>query len=486
MIPEPFTITATAFSITLGTLGLIVSSLSTLNDLKTAVEDFRIRLPILVRALKRCQEELTAWDALWCWGLHHDDPQFNKRLWGTNDKFLDIYQHRLSVHTAAQKLNSYVQDSLELEGKGWTGQQWMKVRFGLFSESTLRTRIEYLEKAITNLKRSSESRGRELNDDGTPDGTQASVQLVDLETFGQALWDLRNGSNWRYSEWALELRPVGLANQTNVLKWKTFTQVHIWISFHVPGNTTITSPSTYHRVSLDYTLGAKGFEPRPLENLLAHNTLPRAQPRTWNHHGNPRLSSHSMPTHKSRTFRDLFVPENFFAQSPVYQSWTGDLAHLLASLTNWSGLLWNTDWTTNLCTSGIRYVKETTDADSEQVLHPCLHTLSLQGDHRPNGEDCKHGQREQKLRNLGLVLAELICANPFRLGTNSPYEIRQVSSASWIPVSTNGILDEVWRKTRSKGLKDAVLFCLEPDDAEVGTRAHAVFLRHYTEEVIKP
>lgn len=487
-MPEPFSIAFTAIGTTLSVLGVVSSLLSTINDRFTSIADFPSRFPTLISRLEDCQKDIGEWDASWRYESRPDGTEINSKLWKTRTGFKEIQKKRERVDIMAQDIKAYVDKSLRIGGTSWgeldlnklTRRQTIflllkSVRFAFFSEKTLGDRIGYLESAIDNLEKASESRQKELAGNNAPrvdDKAQRSRRLTDLEGFGQAVWDLGG----TYSEWTLELRPVGWGDCTSVLEWGSLVAVHIRILFHAPGNALIGHNPTYRRVGLDYTLGS-GPHPKRWADILAAAALPP------NLAGNPKITSYIAPSRRTRAFRDLFFPDNFFGQLPVYELWKRDLAYLLVSLTNWSGLLWNTNWTTNLCTSRIRFA-------STETPGPSVHTLCSRGDHAPDVDltplrHCGHGSPEQKLRNLGLVLAELICANPLRL-VGAGYKRWDTGSRSWADASTDEILYDVEQKSGSIDVREAVQFCLEAPEGRGGTDGHAAFLHRFTTKVVKP
>jgi hypothetical protein len=385
---------------------------------------------------------------------------------------------------------------LSHRGKVWF---WFKsLRFAVFSEATLNEKIRNLEKAIANLKSASEVRQKKLagENPGATAPREAFSRLTDLNLFGQALWKLRLETNPGYSQLTLELRPSGWANNSDVGDWQMLTRVRIWLSFHY--SATAHGPAEARRVELDYTL-ATHFNPTEWICLLAQ-TAPRQ-----NRQGNPGMVGHNILSQQTKTFRQLFAGDKFFVRVPVYKAWQGDLAHLLVSLTNWSALLWNTHWTANLCPSGIRFARDGQAPVGTETPVPCLHTLSLRRDHEPDEgrpqlndpliqheiDRCTHGRPEHKLRNLGLVLAEMICAHPFRIGQSDPSRCAEkwdFETSSWVSVGggDDEILGMVQGKTRSAEVREAVAYCLTAEDGRKGSEGHTTFLTRYHDRVIKP
>lgn len=500
-MPEPFSIAFTTIGTTLGVLGFMFSTLSTINDRFTSIRDFRSRLTTSIGRLEGCQRDIGEWHALWSYESNLNDTEINERLWKTWAEFERIQNKREAVDMAGQALKSYVKRALRIGGQDWSELNLSKLsrgaallvflkslRFAFFSEKTLKDKIDNLEKAIQNLKGSSESRRKELSGSDAPASVtpQVLIRLTDLGLFGDLVWKLRQELNTTltHPEYALELRPLGWGGSTSVLDWQTLSAVHVRILIYVSGDIATGNPPPRHRVGLDYTLGRGPRRPIALDEVLGVITPPPNL--NVNLNVNPKITRHELPIQRTKTFRDLLLSDdNLFAQTPVYLQWKTDLACLLVSLTNYSGLFWNTNWTINLCTSSIRFV-------CTESSGPSIHTLCSRGDHAPNVDpmllaNCSHGYLDQKLKNLGLVLAELICANPLRLaGANFRYERWEADSSSWVVTDIDEILKTVEVKALSGDVREAVGFCLEEVVSQGGTDGYAAFLHQFTAKVVKP
>ncbi|KAK4212328.1 hypothetical protein QBC37DRAFT_388951 [Rhypophila decipiens] len=512
-MPEPLSIATAAIGTALGVLGFVVSTLSSLNRTKRSIIDFTGRIQLLIASLKACEKTLQDIDALW--GYDEGDETFFGHIWG--QEYMRIRNERQRVAQAANGVAEYVTKYLGLtdgEVSVWTddpsqgpGRLWLlykRLRYALFSEETMSTKVTNLEKLISNLSRLYDARQKTLL--GENPGLKVSPkhvrQLEKLYSFGSALWDMRRlGRSRNYSQWTVELWPLGWDGSTNFSDWGrlSLSRVHLWLSFRAPPGPDGRGAGD-HRVRLDYD-PSSNFNPTSLAELLTDPAR-----RGMNGVENPQMRNHSPLVRRTRTFRQLFAHDNFFTHPFVYKAWQPDLAQLLVSLTNWSALFWITNWTTNICPSGIRYVRAT--RINSQISEPCLHTLSHRRDHEPGGarvedgirvhneyDTCIHGgpvnNPQVKLRNLGLAVVELICTRPFRFceADDSQYEQWCNESSSWTRVTLNEILGLVERKSGAVSVREIAHFCLASEvriDEDQPWDGHATFIHEYTEKVIQP
>ncbi|KAJ4312572.1 hypothetical protein N0V84_009855 [Fusarium piperis] len=525
---EPFSIVTATIGTTLGVLGLCASTLSGLNNRKQSLINFGKCLRVWIATLKRFQSDLTQWDMSWKYETANAyQNTVYQRLW--KDSFDDIVARRRDLTEHAAMLDQYVRSFLDIqEGEleeAWRSQPYARrlvgkrLRFAAFSEQTLRDKINLLEEDIRNLQHLCDRRMEDFKGEhpGASISEKAAGRLVALSEFGRNVWALRRKMA-AYSGWTLELWPSGWSGSTDLSDWQTFTQIQLWLSFHVRVEED-RGHLQDHRVLLKYAL-EKHPNPTSWDNLLANRDQD-----VGNREGNPEVHRQELLARKTESFRDLFARRRFFADPGVYKRWEGDLVDLLLSLANWSALLWDTNWTTNLCSSGIRFVQGDVSG-GPSIPSPCLHTLSLAQDHEPvdgqnewNGprgavpaqgheqrpprrdmehpppeeeqrdgfERCIHGDAKLKLKNLGLVFAEMICATPFRFQReNSSLYERWNDANTWVDISENHILGLVEAKSGSRKVREAVNFCLRSEHGSQGTEGLGTFLHLYGEKVIKP
>ncbi|KAK4213838.1 hypothetical protein QBC37DRAFT_400220 [Rhypophila decipiens] len=509
-MPEPFSIAIASFGTTVGVLSLLASTLSNLNIIKRKFLDFSRQIAIFANTLDACRCDLDELDTLWGYDVWSDNVF--QEVFG--DQFERVQGERERVIKHANKVREYLMDKFlkmtEEEAIPWLQDPrktpgvflWkLRIRYAFFSEETLRTKITDLEKAISNLRNTHRAQQKRLlGDNPKPTLNPKHInQLVTLRKHGEWLWGLRQkGETSRYYDWTIDLRPPGWEGSTDIIDWENVTldRAQIWLSFRTPQGYGYSAQE--YRLRFDQDVNAKlcllgPLGPGSVPYLLVHHPEPRR-----NVGGNPIISTERLLYQRTKDFQRLFAEEEFFRHPSTYTAWQSDLGQLLVSLTNWSALLWNTNWITDLCPSGIRFV------DEGGPPEPRLHTLGQRPDHADGDYgDCNHSTPEFRLRNLGLVMAGLICASAFRFTTRSqrrdsdikPYQLWKPSERRWVSLRPNDILIMVKDKSKSVTVKDAVHFCFEYKDIR-GPRSdsrdvyswdnHATFLRNFIEKVIVP
>ncbi len=157
---------------------------------------------------------------------------------------------------------------------------------------------------------------------------------------------------------------------------------------------------------------------------------------------------------RTRPLRTLFRVENALfrrGQGKGWKRWRLDRRDIVKGLLHWNILLWETAWTTHLCSSGIQIEKDLFSGDTvTQVFTRSEHF------------DCEHSRL--CLRNLGIVLAEIILAKPIRSDPDDKIkEHRKWQDNSWMSIMRSDIHDEILTQTGSEHLSRAIQFCMEDD-----------------------
>ncbi|KAK4208536.1 hypothetical protein QBC37DRAFT_391937 [Rhypophila decipiens] len=94
---------------------------------------------------------------------------------------------------------------------------------------------------------------------------------------------------------------------------------------------------------------------------------------------------------------------------------------------------------------------------------------------KPEFENCKH--HSSKLVNFGLLLAEIICATPFRVSPEDDSVHQKWTGSSWVSLDKQSLLIEVHRTSMSAKFRGAVEFCLDEHAVAEGISA----LRFYSD-----
>lgn len=169
--------------------------------------------------------------------------------------------------------------------------------------------------------------------------------------------------------------------------------------------------------------------------------------------------------------------EEFFGDFIARKAWEPDRARLLLALSNWTFLLWHTEWTTDLCCSGLRLVKP--EAGEGTTSTP---TFML-------GQHMECGHHNWKLVNFSLVLAEVILAVPLRIDPAVEGEIQYVLARQrdqWTRVDLADMLGQVKDRAKSESVYMAIRFSLDQSRTLSNGPFEAYFLLVYLEKVFKP
>jgi len=460
--------------------GLITSNLSNLNSLRHSFVKFRRRVQSLRRNVELCEAQLLDWDKTWNYNNYSDNVY--RFLWG--DLYDKINKAREDVKRDVDALILHIErvlDNPDRRDPAWRRHFALHRKpilrrfvFALLSEASLTKEISQLRDDLNGLKDLSDQRIKSIRGpkpSAANIGSEVAMRLGNLGQFGQDLFQkLRPLATT--SEWALELRPPEGGGDAE--KWQTETVLRVWFTFVVGGP----QGGDSRRVYLQYELKAR---------TMPDGWVSRVVDPDNNHHppGNPKVASGRPHVQKTKPFRALFKGQ-FFDNRRVRKQWESDQAHLLLSLTNWAILLWASDWTTNLCCSGIRFVKAKAEAGAINE-GPCLHSLTIQPSHVLQAQQARQLQQGQpqaqqgeneechhtgpKLKNLGLALAETICGTPFRRSPTitSQYEKwdRDVhlGHLTWVAINEYDLLELVHQKSNnSREIRDAVDFCLTVDE----------------------
>lgn len=157
-------------------------------------------------------------------------------------------------------------------------------------------------------------------------------------------------------------------------------------------------------------------------------------------------------------------------------AWYNVRASLIFGLSEWSLLLWNTPWLERLCCHGL-----TIDLDS-QAAYYTLQTFESDQHHQ-----CWPVEQKHRLRNLGLVYAQLILGLPIRVVKGEDASLYELWSAGdWEDVRRAGINKRVVQATGSLPLRDAIDFCLDPNAPMIEHEFKPGHLLRYIEKMHKP
>lgn len=353
------------------------------------------------------------------------------------------------------------------------------VGFVLFKKNVIDGWLTRLESAIETIEKLSESEF--ANRTGEHFGSspkRAQIQETrELETFVQGLSQLAqrlydekaattSGQARRTYGWALGLRPPVIS----VEHWKLMNQVPIEIRFSA-----LQSSEDRKHFHLDLPFHKDNEKTHlsceQIRHLVGSGTTPEALTGTAT--AIARLCSQAPQAQRTRPVGSLlqYAPNVF-----LDAAWHVDRARMIHGLSHWALLLWDTSWMKELCCHGLQFEKGAEDAKSMSQL--------FYVDECPEDGVCHHSSR---LRNLGLVLAQLVLGKPLRQAASEDHKnYQQWVGNSWKPLFCSDIISEVFTTTTSTPLSDAVHFCLKDESALENGPFQPGYLLECIEQIYKP
>ena len=132
--------------------------------------------------------------------------------------------------------------------------------------------------------------------------------------------------------------------------------------------------------------------------------------------------------------------------------WQIDRPELVYGISEWALLMWDTPWFEHLCCYGLALEIDACPAD-------CAKQMLLQ---QPQ-DGCQCLNHTSRLRNLGLVLAQLILGVPIRLAEGDDLsKFEQWTTEGWETVYLSRLNLNILDLTESLLVQDAIYFCLQP------------------------
>jgi hypothetical protein len=475
-----------------GALGFILSTISTLNSRSRKFNECKKKLRKHKRALAACQGKMSAWSRVWVENSDYTEETY-RYLW--SESYDDITSGVRDIVDLAAKIKKSIGDVIpqpvedDEDLVGWkkllsrlANQDpgiLERLAVALVKDDALTDRVGELKSAVDNITDLSKSELQNHLGSYTTDNPKDFEvdRVVRLREFVQSLTRLvrrlyeDSAASQATRRWALELRLPD--NYGNIKDWDNTARVNVDFTFvilHPP------APEEERRLRI----GFHRHHVQNPDNLMDWQRIIHGQVII----PDITVNVQQPPTRKSRPFRELFR-DGFFDDKLVYQAWKQDRARLTLALSNWVLLLWDTNWTADLCCHGLRFVTSVSGAEFS------LHTLTAK-----EHDQCRH--HEWKLKNFGLVLAEIILATPIQLavvGENPAvvdaevglkYEKRAREENRWTRISRLDILDAVGHKSKSPALREAVRFCLDDRSAHASGPFRPSFLLQYIDKVFKP
>jgi hypothetical protein len=469
-----------------GCIGFLVGTLPTLVARGHDILGFKARLEAHHLDLVTCYAKMKAWELTW--GSDNTYPEdIYRGLWA--ESYGDISSGLNEIRILSQKIAKtiYTGDkNLTLDDDNMDLAAWKqmlstserrnpgivkRIVTGVIKNQTLSERIGRLKRIVDNVVELSQ---RALQHHTGAFASDARDTLVRLQQFTDGLTRLANNlyhfcaASLTTSEWSLELRPPDEFN--SIKNWDHLAQVDINFAF------VFARPAAAleeRRLTVTYT---RQNVPRVVDwyrALLAQPTQVSDQPR------NITVLVQQQPSRRSRPFRDLFKAGVFNGRY-VCQAWEQDRAQLMLALSNWVLLLWRSDWTLNLCCGGLRFVQPAQGTDTP------THTYTIS--FAPNEHaQCQH--HAWKLKNFGLVLAEIMLVTPIRPASadgQTEYERWASEKQTWEPITREELLGDVYRRSKSASMRDAVKFCLDERSPLGSGPFTSGFMLRYIDSIFEP
>jgi hypothetical protein len=165
-------------------------------------------------------------------------------------------------------------------------------------------------------------------------------------------------------------------------------------------------------------------------------------------------SSTKVDKKRTSTIRTPSIAELFGSRPHLFKddTWLVERLGLIFGISQWSLLLWNTPWLDGFCCHGLVMESDPSSEGSARYIY----------EEKEHGS-CQPRGVNHKLRNLGLVWAQLILCKPIYPATEGDMKKFDMwSKGKREEVDRYDINERVLIKTGSLPLQEAINFCLEP------------------------
>ncbi|KAF2691224.1 hypothetical protein K458DRAFT_399127 [Lentithecium fluviatile CBS 122367] len=408
--------------------------------------------------------------------------------WQAQFARIDLGQEQVGINAARNSINNLFKDldkklanlgrETSREAAGSTRAKWKQIKrnavevgrgmgYAVFNKQELEEKIASLEKAIDSVEARAKSvlKQRRAGHDTKGRTEDEPRRVLAVRKFLTNLKSLADDLYYKCTDeattrkWALGLRSPD--ELKSIKRWNGIAELDIDLLFFKSGGQG--EREFCLRVS---HLPEEAQPPIPWRDvILGHSGSPP----------NVTCTERSLKLRRTACLGKLFQGGHFDSLV-VEKTWKEDRARLIHGLTNWVLFLWDTEWTAELCCYGLQLERGAVDQDPvEQMFTSKTH----------NGSDCNHAS--SRLRNLGLVIAELVLATPlrFKKGSDNP-NLEQMVRGRWSSISLRRILEDVSTKSTSTSLCDVVEFCLTDDSELVGDKFEPEFLFKCIDEVYEP
>jgi hypothetical protein len=248
-------------------------------------------------------------------------------------------------------------------------------------------------------------------------------------------------------EWALGLRPPETPH--SVLNWDLPTPINI--ELHASVKQESKKDENLH-LCIRYQSDNK--ETHKTNGRIAH-LLRRNASKTHSSHLDPPIKYAECHDQHTSARRTLTIGELLTREPHLFEdaAWKVERAELVHGVSDWNLLLWNTPWFEQLCCHKIAIEVNTCASNCARQI------LEIEQAHSHQSYD--HSSR---LRNLGLVLAQLILAVPLRPAIGDDLaEFEQQVNGEWETVHLTALNAQMYAATSDLQVAKAIYFCLNPE-----------------------
>ncbi len=355
-----------------------------------------------------------------------------------------------------------------------------RIGFTLFQNAVLQEKINRLRSHIEGLRDFTQCTFR-LKQQGDLSKKVTSTELrriSDLKAFidrisnvGSLLYNSRLPSS-RF-EWAIEVGPPE-AGQTLDL-WSEVETMHIDF---IVRDTALHVQTKASRVRLcveEQLAHKKGYLPLMLQRV---DEVVLSDGRHQYHSEYDGFFSFlEKPSRRSRPLRKMLTDRIFSGSHR--KSFEMERADLVYGLGHWMVLLWNTPWSCGLCTCGIRYI-HLVDARTRHSFLPCPS--------RSHWSPTCHPPTlaEDRFKLLGVALAEIALALPISVVVD---QVDQEDTGYIVGeeiVGRKRLLGMLREKFGRNTITKAVSYCFDPDSANLGRPLRPDHLEQYCQNIVLP
>ena len=492
-----------------GVLSFIVSTMTKMDEKVQEIRECKRRLRDFNRKLEDAYLQFRVWHATWVGNEAFPDSTY-AHFWGNEG--LESVESRIRE---IFELTREIQDLLRQPVSEWAGhplthplspplsrlemRDWhrllahgvralpsfrpqniglvRKVGFTLFRNPILLDKTGQLKSQVEGLRDFTQYTFR-LAQQGSPNTKVERSELrriSDLKTFldrisnfGSLLYDTQL-SNSRF-EWRLELGPPEAGNTLE--EWAEGDAMHIDFTLRerVPD-----VPLNSSRVRLHVAEQPAHTDSDLLIITRRIDEVVLSGERRERHSEYDRyFDLLDKPYRRSRPLRQMITDGLFSGKSR--KAFDADRADLVYGLGHWMVLLWNTPWSFDLCTCGIRCVY-LADARTRHSFFPCPNRSHWYPECHPST------LARNRFELLGVALAEIALAIPIRV-------VIDTDKTSYIVgeevASRKELLGKLRKEFGPNTITKAVGYCFDPYSVNSGDSLRPDHLEQYCQNIILP